>query len=121
MKLFKSCVVLILLASIASAQQQADLEFNVSVADPAYSKNGPRVLFDEAHHNFHTYDGRYKPFVELLLNDGYRVIRSRQPFSKKSLDSFKVLVIANADAVISATSTGSGAVSAATRLCCASR
>lgn len=96
MKLFIACVLLLVLASSVLAQQQADLEFNVSVADPAYSKNGPRVLFDEAHHNFHTYDGRYKPFVELLLNDGYRVIRSRQPFSKKSLDSFKVLVIANA-------------------------
>ena len=96
MKLFKSCAVLILLASVALAQQQADLEFNVSVADPAYSKNGPRVLFDEAHHNFHTFDGRYKPFVDLLLNDGYRVIRSRKPFSKQSLDTFKVLVIANA-------------------------
>ena len=96
MKLFKSCVVLILLASCVLAQQQADLEFNVSVADPAYSKNGPRVMFDEAHHNFHTVDGRYKPFVDLLLNDGYRVIRGRRPFSKQALDSFKVLVIANA-------------------------
>lgn len=24
-----------------------------------------RVLFDDAHHNVHTSDGRYKPFVEL--------------------------------------------------------
>jgi hypothetical protein len=30
------------------------------------------VMFDEAHHNFHTSDGRYKPFVDLLLNDGYK-------------------------------------------------
>jgi hypothetical protein len=73
-----------------------DPEFNTSVENPAYSKNGPRVLFDEAHNNFHTMDGRYKPFVELLVNDGYRVIRNRVPFTKVSLDSFKVLVIANA-------------------------
>ena len=53
-------------------------------------------MFDEAHHNFHTTEGRYKPFVDLLMNDGYRVIRNRQSFSKTRLDSFKILVIANA-------------------------
>ena len=96
MRFFKICVLLLLLASSALAQQQADLEFNTSVENPAYSKNGPRVMFDEAHHNFHTSEGRYKPFVDLIFNDGYRVVRSRRPFSKQSLDSFKVLVIANA-------------------------
>ena len=78
------------------AQQQADPEFDTSVAKPAYKKDGPRVMFDEAHHNFHTSDGRYKPFVDLLLNDGYNVIRNRQPFGKTRLSGFKVLVIANA-------------------------
>ena len=80
----------------ALAQQEPDLQFDVSVENPAYSKNGPRVMFDEAHHNFHTMDGRYKPFVNLILNDGYRVIRSRRPFSKQWLESFKIVVIANA-------------------------
>jgi len=74
----------------------ADPEFNVSVANPVYSKNGPRVMFDEAHNNFHTADGRYKPFVDLIMNDGYRVVRNRKPFTKAGLDTFKVLVIANA-------------------------
>ena len=59
-----------------------DPEFNTSVENPAYKREGPRVMFDEAHHNFHTTEGRYKPFVDLLMNDGYRVIRNRQPFSK---------------------------------------
>ncbi|HTG85566.1 MAG TPA: hypothetical protein VL907_00970 [Pyrinomonadaceae bacterium] len=77
-------------------QQSPDLEFNTSVENPAYSRSGPRVMFDEAHHNFHTADGRYKPFVDLLMNDGYQVIRNRKTFTKQSLDSFKVLVIANA-------------------------
>jgi hypothetical protein len=89
-------LVLISAVSVASAQQMADPEFNTSVASPAYSKSGPRVMFDEAHHNFHTMDGRYQPFANLLLNDGYRVIRNRVPFNKKSLEDFKVLVIANA-------------------------
>lgn len=85
------------LSSVAAlAQQLPDPEFDTSVANPAYKKDGPRVMFDEAHHNFHTTEGRYKPFVDLLMNDGYRVIRNRQSFTKTSLSSFKVLVIANA-------------------------
>ena len=31
-----------------------------------------------------------------MTNDGYRIIRNRQPFTKETLSSFKVLVIANA-------------------------
>ena len=38
----------------------------------------PRVLFDEAHNNFHTAGGRYKPFAELIANDGYQVIPNRR-------------------------------------------
>ena len=91
-----TCALLVALSVSAGAQQMADPEFNTTVAKPAYEKNGPRVMFDEAHHNFHTTDGRYKPFVDLLSNDGYRIIRNRQPFTKASLSSFKVLVIANA-------------------------
>ncbi|HEX5966429.1 MAG TPA: hypothetical protein VFY51_10885 [Pyrinomonadaceae bacterium] len=96
MRLVTILVLLLVLAPGVLAQQVADAEFNTSVENPAYSRNGPRVLFDEAHHNFHTADGRYKPFVDLLMGDGYQVVRNRKPFSKQSLDSFKVLVIANA-------------------------
>jgi hypothetical protein len=96
MKLLTICGLLLVLATGGLAQQLPDPEFNTSVENPAYSRNGPRVLFDEAHHNFHTADGRYKPFVDLLMNDGYQVIRNRKPFTKQALDSFKVLVIANA-------------------------
>jgi hypothetical protein len=79
-----------------NAQQSADLEFNVRVEDPAYTKNFPRVLFDEAHNNFHTVEGRYKPFADLIFNDGYQVNVNRRLFSKESLSTFKVLIIANA-------------------------
>src|ERR1051325_10841509 len=96
MKLFAALCALIFLIAPTVAQQSPDLEFNTSVDNPAYKKEGPRVMFDEAHHNFHTTEGRYKPFVDLMLNDGYRVIRNRQPFSKTTLGSFKILVIANA-------------------------
>ena len=99
----KRAVIFCLLLSVLSvssvavlAQQLPDPEFDTSVENPAYKKDGPRIMFDEAHHNFHTTEGRYKPFVDLLMNDGYRVIRNRQPFTKSTLSSYKVLVIANA-------------------------
>ncbi len=43
----------------AAAQQQADTLFQPVVAQPAYALGaGPVVLIDEAHHNFHTVEGR---------------------------------------------------------------
>jgi hypothetical protein len=97
MKLFVTICALLLVTCVSvSAQQMPDPEFVTAVENPAYKKDGPRVMFDEAHHNFHTSEGRYKPFVDLVMNDGYRVIRNRQPFSKTTLSSYKVLVISNA-------------------------
>jgi hypothetical protein len=82
---------------IASAQQVADLKYKPPIPRPAYEAGGgPRVAIDEAHHNFHTADGRYKPFAELLRRDGYRVDALRQLFSAESLKSVDILVIANA-------------------------
>jgi hypothetical protein len=78
------------------AQQIADPEFKPRVDHPAYTKNFPRVLFDEGHNNFHTAHGRYKPFADLIIIDGYQVISGRKPFVKESLEAFKILVIANA-------------------------
>src|SRR5437899_3222753 len=80
----------------ATAQQIADPNFDAKVAHPAYAKNGPKVLFDEAHHNFHTASGRYKPFADLIANDGYRVVPNRAPFSRDTLRDADVLIIANA-------------------------
>ena len=39
-------------------QQVSDPDFDTRVARPAYTKQRPRVLFDEAHANFHTAGGR---------------------------------------------------------------
>ena len=89
------CLICVLCVTVF-AQQSPDLEFNTSVENSAYKREGPRVMFDEAHHNFHTLEGRFKPFVDLLLNDGYRVVRNRQPFTKTMLSGFKILVISNA-------------------------
>jgi hypothetical protein len=82
---------------ILSGQQVADLEYKPPLPRPAYEAGkGPRVAIDEAHHNFHTAEGRYKPFAELLRRDGYRVDAQRQLFSAESLQGVDVLVISNA-------------------------
>ena len=53
-----------------TAQQRPDLEFRPLIIDPAFEiGTGPVVLIDEAHFNFHTAEGRYKPFAELLRRD----------------------------------------------------
>lgn len=86
----------ILFGVAASAQQVADPNFDPKVAHPAYTKNGPRVLFDEAHNNFHTASGRYKPFTDLITNDGYQIIPSQQKFSAATLKGYDILLISNA-------------------------
>jgi len=77
-------------------QQMADPDFDTKVARPAYTKKHPKVLFDEAHRNFHTTDGRYKPFATLITNDGYQVTPNKEKFQKSTLNGYDILVIANA-------------------------
>ena len=92
---FTVLLILFFASPAVVGQHLADPEFNATVAKPAYQKAGPRVMFDEAHFNYHTMADRFKPFVDLLANDGYRVVRNREPFTKKALSSFKVIVIVN--------------------------
>lgn len=54
------------------------------------------MLIDEAHHNFHTADGRYAAFADLLRKDGYQVLPSKKVFSRDTFEKADVLVIANA-------------------------
>ncbi|HSE37768.1 MAG TPA: DUF4350 domain-containing protein [Blastocatellia bacterium] len=89
-----ACVVGLTTAGLA--QQIADPDFDSKVANPAYTKKHPKVFLDEAHNNFHTATGRYKPFADLITSDGYQVIPSTEKFSRKSLKGCDVLVISNA-------------------------
>lgn len=47
---------------------------------PTFAKNGPTIVIDEAHHNFHTATGRYRPFAKLAQADGFRVVAGRQHY-----------------------------------------
>jgi hypothetical protein len=99
--LFKSAlsiVMIMLLSASLYSQQMADPDFNASVARPAYTRKHPKVVIDEAHSNFHTTEGRYKPFADLLKSDGYNVVPGTAKFQKASFKGVDVLVIANAAA-----------------------
>ncbi|HEV8482188.1 MAG TPA: DUF4350 domain-containing protein [Blastocatellia bacterium] len=78
------------------AQQVADPDFDTKVTKPAYTTKHPRVLLDEAHNNFHTAGGRYKPFADLITSDGYQVTPGKQKFALDTLKGIDVLVISNA-------------------------
>ena len=89
-------IAFIFLPTTIFAQQLADLDFKTVVENPAFTKNYPRVMFDEAHNNFHITTGRYKPFVDLITSDGYTVTGSLRTFTKASLETYKILIIVNA-------------------------
>ena len=82
--------------SLGLGGQRADLVFDVKIARPAYTTAHKKVFIDEAHHNFHTAGGRYKPFADLIGNDGYSVVPSKETFTRKVLETCDILVIANA-------------------------
>ncbi len=86
------------LAFIAACRSgdRIDKNFDVTVQQPAYSADGPVVLFDEGHHNWHSARGSYRPFVDLIEADGYRVKRNKNVFRRADLDEVDVLLIANA-------------------------
>ena len=81
---------------VRARQQIVDPDFKPVVERPAYPRNGPTVAIDEAHSKFHTAAGQYKPFADLLTNDGYRVIASTRKFETGILAGIDVLVVSNA-------------------------
>jgi hypothetical protein len=100
-------------AGSATAQQVGATDFEPSVSEPAFpGGDGPRVLVDEGHHNFHTISaaeipdenhegvvtipGRFVPFAELLRADGYVVQPHEGMFTRESLAAADILVISNA-------------------------
>jgi hypothetical protein len=84
-------------AVMVSAQQVADRTFQPPLDSPAYPEGrGPVVCLDEAHANFHTLEGRFWAFGELVRRDGYVIRANRQKFAPASLAECRILVIANA-------------------------
>jgi hypothetical protein len=80
----------------AQVQQLPDSAFKPAVTTPAFTKRHPKILFDEAHHNFHTLGGRYQTFGTLLRADGCVLTSNTKPFSAEALAGYDLLVISNA-------------------------
>ena len=95
--LFAISLLVVVVCGSVGAQQTADTAFLPVIDTPTYeSGSGPVVMIDEAHNNFHTADGRFLPFAELLRRDGYTVKGSATAFVLDSLKTGDVLVISNA-------------------------
>ena len=79
--------------------------FQYVLPDNLYSPNftreynkgeGPDIYIDEAHNNTHTASGTYRPFANILSDDGYVIKAFKEKFTKKSLEQVEILVISNA-------------------------
>jgi hypothetical protein len=79
--------------AILNRQTQYDPTFNTIIDTPVYSQLGPVVLFDEGHLNTHTATDGYKPFADLVRNDGYRWNTVRGRFTREILESASILVV----------------------------
>ncbi len=89
------CFCAAFLAAAAYGQQVADPNFDTRVANPTFTSAHPRVGIDQSHKNFHTKDGRYKPFAALMTSDGF-TIAAAPKFTPNALKGIDILVIANA-------------------------
>jgi hypothetical protein len=87
----------LLLAPVgALAQQEPDTSFDTRVERPGLAERAPRMLFDEAHHEFHRVTGRYRVFADLARHDGWRVSANGAAIDSAVLAAGDLLVIANA-------------------------
>ena len=76
------------------SQQNADTTMVPILEKPYFKSNeGPTVYIDEMHNNFHTIDGRFKPFSDLLKRDGYQ---TKALISYDALKTEDIVVISNA-------------------------
>ena len=78
------------------AQQLPDTSRFFEIETPRYpAGKGPAVMIDAAHNNFHTLDGRYRAFGNILEADGYRLLSNEEPFTAEALKRCDILVISN--------------------------
>jgi hypothetical protein len=84
-------------APLLQAQQVPDTAFKPPIGRPAFEQGkGPTLCLDEAHHNFHTLDNRFRAFGDLARRDGFNVVASRRQFDAGSLGTCRIFVISNA-------------------------
>ena len=80
-----------------AGQEAHDNEIDLEVNDPAFARDeGPHLAIDEGHYNYHTGEGRFAPFAQLLRNDGFHVTGLAAPISEEALEDVDILVVSNA-------------------------
>ena len=96
-KLLIICLTLLFVGCGQEEPQKADVDYQPNIDDPVFaSGTGPVVLIDEGHNNYHTIEGRYQAFAEVLRLDGYVVGAHKGKFTPESLNRGDILVISNA-------------------------
>ena len=81
----------------AGSQPQArrlELIASAPAGKPAYIAPTSKALRERQYADTST--GRYKPFADLISNDGYLVVPNKEKFSKSTLAGVEVLAIVNA-------------------------
>ncbi len=92
-----SLAVLLLISMGLSGQQIPDTSQFFDISTPRYKQGkGPVVYIDGGHQNFHTLDGRYRAFGNILEADGYRVKSQSKPIDRSTLKGCDIYVISNA-------------------------
>jgi hypothetical protein len=90
-------LMLVLASFVSFSQPDLPVIADIGVKWPAYTGNThPKILFDEGHYNFHTSSGSYKPFADLLRNDGYVVTANHSAITAQVLKGFDVFICSNA-------------------------
>ena len=86
-----------LFAVCVAAQQTVDPSYLPVVGEVAFRQGmGPIIFIDEAHNNYHTAEGRYKPFADLLKAHNCSVFPSKDVVMTGQLRKCDIFVIANA-------------------------
>ena len=74
--------------------QDVDASFRPRNTERTFTERRPRIAIDEGHQNFHTSDGRYRPFARLMERDGFRVTAIPGRITPEALRNVDIFVTA---------------------------
>jgi hypothetical protein len=86
------------LLALAGAACSGGVDFDARVEQPAFPNNGPKILFDQGHHNHHRIGSSYQPFGDLLRSDGFSIDTLSGPITRAELQDAQILAIVTAQA-----------------------
>lgn len=82
---------------VFSQEQEADHDYIPIIEKPLFeSGQGPVLLIDAGHHNFHKPDDRFAAFAKVAIAYGFRLQTLSGVVKRETLHGVKVFVIANA-------------------------